>query len=188
MAVKDCQRPLKDLVNEAEVMVLFGNPDGADHPTGVDTCVAGGYVNKYKLPDFDTYKNNLMANCTQDGWSTYKTNLGAVIEEIFKIREGRPIILRMTDFYIPVHARYIANEIDDVCTACLTTFSDSIRQVATDHGVPVAETMAGFNGNDNKSDPVELGYIREDGIHPSDAGAQFLAILLQQTGYAYAGK
>jgi hypothetical protein len=48
--------------------------------------------------------------------------------------------------------------------------------------------MLALNDEDYMLDPVEAGYIRSDGEHLSDAGAQFVATLLQQTGYAYAGK
>lgn len=187
---KSCQKPLIDLVKEAEVMVLFGNGLGADYPMGFDDCVKGDYIFQfqYYLPDYAAYKNKLLASCNQDGWSTYKTNLGLVIDEIYKIREGRPIILRMTDFYNPAHSKFLTYNIDDVCTACLASFAEAIREVAAEHGVPVADTMLGFNGKDYMADPVEAGYIRSDGEHPSDTGAQFIAKLLQQTGYTFAGK
>ncbi len=183
---KSCQKPLTDLVKEAEVMVLFGNPRGSDGPVGADACVAGSYANKNKLPEFEAYKSNLLTSCAPEKWATYKTNLGLVIDEIYKLRDGRPLILRMTDLYIPTHASYKANDMDEVCTVCLSSFADAIRQVAAEHGVPVADTMAGFNGKDYLSDPVEAGYIKSDGIHPSDKGAQYIATLLQQTGYEYA--
>jgi hypothetical protein len=183
-----CQRPWSDLVNEAEVMVLFGNAMGSDSPFGADTCVGGGYSGQNQLPEFEKYKAKLVASCTPENWTTYKTNLGLLIDEINKIREGRPLILRMTDLYIPVHSDFKANGVDEVCTSCLRNFSDAIRQVAAEHGVAVADTMVGFNGSDYLSDPVKAGYIGPDGIHISDAGAQVIATLLQQTGYEYAGK
>jgi hypothetical protein len=51
---------------------------------------------------------------------------------------------------------------------------------------PVADTMVGLNGKDYRS-KIPAGYLR-DGIHPWDTGAQFIATLLQKTGYGYAGK
>ncbi len=183
---KYCKQPWSDIVKEAEVMVLFGGPENSDPPIGAGTCVEGGYAYKDKLPDFEAYKNSLLASCAPEKWTTYKTHLGLVINEIYKLREGRPLILRMTDLYIPVHSSWVKFGMDEVCTACLVALSEAVRQVATEHGVPVADTMNGFNGDDHLSDPVDLGYIMNDGIHPSDKGAQYLAAVLQQTGYAYA--
>jgi hypothetical protein len=187
------QRPWPDLVKEAEVMVLFGNPldsypaDGSwNIPEDHNDCVMGGYEGWYLNPGFETYKDNMLKSCAPETWATYKAHLGAVLDEIDKIREGRPLILRMTDAYIPVHSNWLLNEVDEVCTKCLGYLSKAIRQVADEHGVPVADTMVGLNGQDYRSE-IPAEYLM-DGIHPSDAGAQFIATLLQKTGYEYAGK
>jgi len=191
---KYCQRPWSDLVKEAEVMVLYGNPvdskppDGSwDIPGNSSVCVWGGYEGKNLLPGFDTYKANMLKSCAPEKLTTYKADLGAVIDEIDRIREGRPLILRMTDFYIAWHSSWLKNGLDEVCTTCIGSHSEAIRQVAEQHGVPVANTMVGFNGKDYMSE-IPAGFIRSDGSHPADAGAYFIAKLLQQTGYTYAGK
>lgn len=113
--------------------------------------------------------------------------MGAFLDEIDKIREGRPLILRLTDFYIPVHSSWAKNGVDEVCTTCTGYPAEAIHQVANEHGVPVAVTIAGLNGKDYMSE-IPTGYLRAEGSHPSEAGAQFIASLLQQTGYEYAGK
>jgi hypothetical protein len=183
-----CQKPLTDLVKEAEVMVLFGNPIVHGSPSRGDQCVLGGYEGRNKLSGFEEYRESLLASCSPENFNIYKTNIGMVIDEIYKIRGGRPLILRMTDVYIPEHSRWTLWGVDEECTACLGASAEAIRQVAEEHGVPVADTMTGFNGNDYMLDPVEAGYIREDGVHPSETGAQFIATILQQTGYTISGK
>ena len=174
-------------------MVLAGNPlesmppDGSwNIPERWSLCVNGGYEGKNLLPGFETYKDNILKSCAPETWATYKAHLEAVLDEIDKIREGRPLILRMTDFYIPVHSIWVENGVDEVCTTCFGYQSEAIRQVAEEHGVPVADTMVGLNGKDYKSE-IPAGYLR-DGIHPWDTGAQFVATILQKTGYEYAGK
>ena len=194
----NCQTPWSDhawsdLINEAEVMVLFGNPldsyppDGSwNIPEDPNSCVMGGYEGWYLYPEFETYKDTMLKSCAPEKWATYKADLGAVIDEIDKIREGRPLILRMTDFYIPVHSDWLINGVDEVCTTYIGYLAEAIRQVAEEHGVPVADTLVGLNGKDYMSE-IPAEYLM-DGIHPSDAGAQFIATLLQKTGYEYAGK
>jgi hypothetical protein len=191
---QSCQRPWSDLVKEAEVMVLFGNPvdskppDGSwDVPESGLLCFPGGYEGKNLLPGFETYKDKMLKSSALETWATYKADLGAVIDEIYKIREGRPLILRMTDFYIHLHSRWREYEVDEVCTTGMGNMAEAIRQVAEEHGVPVADTMAVLNGKDHMSE-IPAGYLRTDGKHPSDVGAQFIATLLQKTGYEYAGK
>jgi len=193
VADQSCLRPWADLVKEAEVMVLYGDPVDSDPPDGSwnipedpNSCVMGGYEGWYLYPGFETYKDNMLKACAPEKWTTYKADMGAVIDEIYKIREGRPLILRMTDFYIAWHSNWLKNELDEVCTTCVGSSSEALRQVAKEHGVPVARTLVALNGKDYRSE-IPAEYLM-DGIHPSDAGAQFIATLLQQTGYEYAGK
>ena len=193
VADQSCLRPWADLVNEAEVMVLFGNPidsyppDGSwNIPEDPMSCVMEGYAGWYLYPGFETYKDNMLKACAPETFATYKAHLGAFLDEIDKIREGRPLILRMTDAYIPVHSSWLNNEVDEVCTTCFGYVSEAIHQVADEHGVPVARTLVALNGKDYRSE-IPAEYLM-DGIHPSDAGAQFIATLLQKTGYEYAGK
>jgi hypothetical protein len=196
-----CQTPWSDhawidLIKEAEVMVLFGNPWDSYPPDGswnipenpIVSCIYGGYEGKNLLPGFKTSKERMLKSCAPETFATYKTHLGAFLDEIDKIREGRPLILRMTDFYIPLHSSWAKNGIDEVCTTCTSNALEAVQQVAEEHGVPVANTLVALNGEDYMSDPVEEGYIGPDGAHLSDSGAQFVATILQKTGYAYAGK
>ncbi len=180
-----CQKPLTDLVKEAEVIVLYGNPLGAKSAAGSDICMLRRYQDKIQSSDFEIYKEQMLASCSPENWDTFKANIGAVIDEIYAIREGRPLILRMTDQYIPLHSNWIQDNVDEVCTACVGSSAEAIRKVAKEHGVLVADTMVAFNGEDYKSDPP-AEYFRSDD-HLSDAGAQFVATVLQQTGYEYAG-
>jgi hypothetical protein len=183
-----------DLIKEAEVMVLFGNPWDSYPPDGswnipenpIVSCIYGGYEGKNMLPGFETSKDKMLKSCTPETFATYKTHIGAVLDEIDIIREGRPLILRMTDFYIPLHSVWKENGVDEICTTCASNALEAVQQVAQEHGVPVANTLVAFNGKDYMIDPP-AEYFTSDG-HLSDAGAQFAATILQQTGYAYAGK
>lgn len=185
---------LRKLVMEAEVMLLYGSPLGSnppdgswDGPGGFHACFLGGYEGKNLQPGFDTYKNKMLNSCAPETFVTYKTQLRAVLDEIDKIREGRPLILRMTNQYIAWHSYWIDSGVNEVCTICAVNYSEAIRQVAEEYGIPVASKLTEFNGIDYMSDaPAE--YIGEDGVHISEAGAQFVATILQKTGYEYAGK
>jgi hypothetical protein len=193
--LRPCLTSWPELVKEAEVMVLFGNPldshpsDGSwDIPENFNSCISGGYEGKNLLPGFETYQDQMLKSCAPETWAKYKADIGAVLDEIDKIREGRPLILRMTTSYINLHSRWTKYGVNEGCTTCIGYLSEAIRQVAEEYGVPVADTTVGFNGKDYLADPKEAGYIGGDGVHLSEAGAQFVATLLQQTGYEYAGK
>lgn len=191
-----CKKPWPELVKEAEVMVLFGNAlysrpsNGAwDGPVNPDSCFEEVFIGKSDEPGaLATYKEQLLQSCAPETYNTYRADLSATLDEIEKIREGKPLILRMTDIYIPVHSSLKSENMDDVCTTCVENFSQAIHQVAEQHEVVVVSTMDGLNGKDHQLDPREKDYIGFDGIHLSDAGAEFVAKLLQQSGYAYSTK
>lgn len=188
-----CMTPWRDLIKDAEVMVLQSGPqesrpaDGSwDGPISMDTCVEGGYEGWNADPvEFETQKAQILTSCAPETWSTYIADLEAILDEIDTIREGRPLILRMTDHYVPVHAEWSKWGMDDVCTACMDNFSAAIHQAAEAHGVTVITTMDAFNGKDHKRDAREDGYIGGDGIHLSDKGRQLVAKLLIESGFEY---
>ncbi len=190
-----CERPWADIIEEAEVMVLHGSPVDSLPPDGswevsesYLQCESGGYIGENQLPGFETFKKNMLKSCAPATFATYQAHLGAFLDEIDKIREGRPLILRLTSIYIPLHSYWKMADLDEVCTQCFRNYEKAILQVAREHGVPVADYMAGFNGKDRMLDPSEAGYFGVDQIHLSDLGAQFAASILRQTGYEYAGK
>lgn len=186
---KTCYQPWANLVLEAEVIVLFGNPGGSLPPDGAwnvpesfaPACFVG--VFEEKTSDIAAYKQKMLQSCAPETFATYKAHLNAILDEIANIRNGKPVILRMTDYYIPVHTQYKMAGVDDSCTTCMWNFSSTIRQVEKERGVPDFSTMDALNGPDHLQDPNQNGYIGEDGGHLSDAGAQFVAKLLQQSGY-----
>ncbi len=191
-----CRRPWPELVAEAEVMILAGNPirspppDGAWQAPEANSCVGGGYEGLGNDPAaLAAYRAALPGTCAPETWITYKSHLRSILDEIDKIRQRKPLILRMTDVFIPVHASWKKEGVDDVCTTCLENYAAAIREVAEEYGVTVVSTLDGLNGPDHLYDPTEKGYIGPDGMHLSDAGDQAVARLLMGSGYGvYTGK
>jgi hypothetical protein len=200
LVTSNCQSPWSDdawtkQIKEAEVMVLFGNPWDSVPPNGawdipenpLVTCNEGGYYGNISMPLDEANQKRILNSCAPETFATYKAHLGAFLDEIDKIREGRPLILRITDYYLSFHSVWNENGVDEICTTCISNSLEAVQQVAKEHGVPLANTLVALNGEDYLSDPREAGYIGYDGAHLSEAGAQFVATLLQQTGYSYAG-
>jgi hypothetical protein len=178
----------------AEVIVLFGNPEGSEPPDGswdgtftwLNWVSRSSTIHMSDPAELALRQEKAIRSCTPESFSLYEENLGKVIDRIYELREGRPVILRMTDFYIPLHQGWRTGQMDVVCTSCMDTFAAAIRKVAASRQVPLVSTMDALNGNDHMSDPNELGYIQADGIHLSPEGAELVARLLQSSGYAYA--
>jgi hypothetical protein len=160
------------LIQDAEVLVLFGNPQESLNPK----LVAAGWS---CVDNRDPGEVSIAA----DSFAPYQADLIAVYDEIARLREGRPLILRATGIYLPVISVWREKGIDGVCGAFWEGQNQAARQAANERGVPFVDTYAAFNGPNHDEDPRTKGLIREDGEHPSEAGAQFYAELLRQSGY-----
>jgi lysophospholipase L1-like esterase len=162
------------LARDAEVLVIFGNPLDSVSPemqSDLESCIM----------------SQQPTGCTTEALAPYQADLEAIYDEIARLREGRPLILRATDIYNPLLSRWREKGIEDACRVCWESVNAAARQAAEGHRVPFVSVYDGFNGPDHEQDPRAKGLIRDDGEHPSEAGAQFIAELLQQSGYAYAG-
>jgi lysophospholipase L1-like esterase len=71
--------------------------------------------------------------------------------------------------------------------ACARRCSSRYRiKVAAEHGIPIARVYEAFNGRNGDEDPLRNGYVITDSLHPSDAGADLIAKLIRERGYACA--
>lgn len=160
------------LIRGAEVLVLFGNPTDSLSPDMTETawhCVDLTDPGQVEIP--------------ADAFARYRADLGAIYDEIAGLRAGRPLILRAVGIYNPALSVWREKGFADVCEAFWEGQNDAVRNAAEENGVQFVDTYAAFNGPSHDQDPRTRGFIREDGEHPSEAGAQFYAELLRQSGY-----
>ena len=161
---------LQDAVREAEVIVVFGEPD-ATAKLGSDACMVATC--------------GATPSCIPGGWDELEADLGAILDEVFKLREGRPVILRTHDWYLPWGPRtaWDACHIVEPCVECnQRQFSAAIHRAAAARGVPVAGYMAAFNGP-NQDEPLPSPWIKDDGVHPTAEGAEHLADVVAALGF-----
>jgi len=164
---------------DAEVVVLWGNPwdsVGEEAGAAVGTCVMALLQTASAPP----------VGCTAEAFAPYKADIGAIYDEIAKLRQGRPIIILGTDIYNPLVSTWREQGIDEACNACWEAMSTAARQAAEEHGVPFVSRYDALNGPNHDEDPRAKGFIDEDGEHPSEAGSQFTAELLLAAGFPYA--
>ncbi len=193
-----CEGKWADLVREAEVIVVHGNPrdskpaDGSwASPESMFLCVDGGFIDKSADPSaLAAQQASITRSCAPETFATYKADLGSLFDKIFSLRDGRPVIMRATDMYIPgiAFSDWSRLGLMEVCAACQDNYGAAIHQAAAEHGVPVASSRDALNGTDHRANPTDLGYIGAYGLLPSDKGAQRVAEALRETGYGYAGK
>lgn len=157
-------------LRDAEVVVMFVNPlDSVDteKPLNLDGC----------------FVSNAPSACEPASFEKWTTDLKAIWAEIFKLRKGRPTILRATDIYNPLVSPWNKHGVFEACTECWENMSDAARLAAEAYNIPFLSRYDAFNGVNHDEDPREKGYIGSDGEHPSDLGGQYTAELFSQMGY-----
>ncbi len=150
--------------------------------------------NRYKNRKCEGTDNQ---NCLRSMVATFKGNWDGIIGEILIRRGTTYTIVRTMDIYNPwVATDKAKNTIPDksetmvkgndfqVLKYYLDQVNGYIATTTTNNFIPSAQVYLSFNGANGDENPVAKGYIARDGLHPSDAGHQFIAGLLRGLGYA----
>ena len=132
---------LADAIRGADVIVVSGNQTQSDtpgHPQG-EGC---------SLYFESNPTNDPVTDSGPETWQQYESDLVAVFDEIFRIRDGRPVILRTHDWYLPWGPVATWTSLDrvDGCAKYWHEFSDAIHRAAAARNVPVAGYYAAFSG------------------------------------------
>ena len=167
------------LVRNAEVIVVFGNPEGLEIVKGGGDCITSSKPPRVVGPE---------------AWPKYIAALKAIYKRVFEIRKGKPVILRTTTVYVPVihtppnspffpSMSWDQAGITEQCTKRWESFSWAVKKAAAAYRVGVADVYTAFNGTTHLEDPVAKGYIQSDGIHPNNKGRAVIAKTLSDLGY-----
>ena len=176
---------LHALVRDAEVIVVFGNPEGSETPGQVWNCPV------YQEPTPECLPSTA---CGPETFRNYVANITSVFDEISALRDGRPVILRTTDPYLPWGPRETWRSCDQekICLACYGNYADAMHRAAAARKVPIAGLFDAFTGPAHDRE-MPRAYIRDPdpfglpGVHPSDAGAAAIADVLANLGYEPVG-
>jgi hypothetical protein len=161
---------LPEALKNAEVVVMFVNP--------LDS------VDPEKPLDFEgCFANKAPTACNAQSFEKYSADLQAIWKIIFDLRAGQPVILRATDIYNPLVSQWSQANVFAPCSACWASMNAAARQAAAAYNIPFLSRYDAFNGPNHDEDPVQKGYIKSDGEHPSDAASEYTAGLLSSMGY-----
>lgn len=161
---------LPGVLKNAEVVVMFVSPmDSIDpqNPHDLEKCFL------FQAPEL----------CPEDAFAQYITDLEAIWAEIFKLRDGQPIILRATDIYNPIVRPWTLKKVMEPCTACWENMNNAAKKAAEAYDIPFLSRYDAFNGATHLEDPREKGLIDDDGEHPTDLMGQESAAMLSEMGY-----
>lgn len=160
-------------VAQAEIVVVYGNPRGSGTNDDMETCVSTSTVPRDPPTAF----------ASEGFLEPYREVLREIYERVFALVGDRPVIVRAIDLYNPVIADWRLAGIEPECTATWEAWSDSIRRVAAEFGVPTVSMYDAFNGPDHSEDPRAKGYISSDLEHTSPAGRDAMVAALHEAGY-----
>jgi len=165
---------LREIVAEAEMIVLFANPAEIEGKEDVEGPLVACIKYRACIPP---------VNCEPEVYNPYIEILNEIYKEIFSLRDGKPTIIRATDFFNPLIDGHKFCEMENECTRCWETFNNAVRIAAEDNNIPFVSVYDLFNGGNHDEDPVEKGLIGNDYIHASKDGIIAIADLLREAGY-----
>lgn len=157
---------LPELVRHAEVVVLSANPLESGAPTA--SCSAYPYF---------------VTNGSRQTWDQYRDELDRVYQMILGLRGDNPIAIRAYDAYSSGFFDWNRYGVKDTCSQWWDMFNETLHETSEEHGVPVAEVYAAFNGADHSEDPRDKALLGWDRINPNAAGARMIAELVHDLGY-----
>ena len=112
-----------------------------------------------------------------------RSNLGQVLGELAKLRAGKSTAILVTNFYNDNMKDPLADPGGDAASKYVVdTYSTVICQAARAHHTACADIYHAFNGAHGTQ--FDGPYVAADHVHPSLAGEQLIAQVLQNLGYA----
>ena len=185
------QTILADKVAEAEIIVVYGYPGGLEYDLpepNILTCFEA--VDAVVWPDEYTgdwtpgskWEPTPVVPTVED-WRPYRDVLDQVYDEIWKLREGQPTIIRTYDVPHGFIAPWRELGIESECTANMEIQAQVEREAAEANGAGFVSLFDVFNGPNHDEDPVQKGWMMDDLMHAGDEGRDVIAELLAASGF-----
>ncbi len=161
---------LRNLVAEAEIVFVNGNPRGSDATDDLEHCVS--------------VTGPAPVSYTSEDLAPYRAVLAQVYDRVAELRSGAPTAVRAMDFYNPVVSSWQLHGIESDCALGWSAFTEAIHQAAADHDVLVARVAEAFNGPGFDEDPATKDLLGPDGVVTNETGKAIIVDLLHELGYA----
>lgn len=181
---------LADEVAEAEIIVLYAQPRGLEYKLpqpNILTCFTA--ADAVEDPDYSgewtpgmEWEDPPVVPTVED-WQPYRDVLDEVYDEIWKAREGRPVVLRAHDIYNGFIAPWREVGVEAECTANWEVEMEVIQEAAEANGAVFVSFFDVFNGPKHDEDPRAKGWMADDGMHANDKGGSIAAEALAAVGF-----
>lgn len=183
---------LADEVAEAEMILLYGHPGGLDYDLplpNINACFDA--VDGVEHPE--EYEGDWVPGeewdeipvvPTVEDWQPLRDVLDQIYDEIWKLRDGQPTIVRAYDIYNGAGvSAWTEVGIEEECTANWEVQTQVVREAAEANGAGFVSLYGIFNGPNHDEEPREKGWIAEDGFHANEKGNQVIAEALAAIGF-----
>jgi hypothetical protein len=124
-----------------------------------------------------------LATCVASQLEVHEELTAAIMDEIVALRSPDEAIVRTGDTWQYDRSLLVEEGVAATVTEDWQELNRHVIDAATERGIPVVrayETLSPAGG----PDPVEAGYVASNGLHLTEEGAQRLAELFLETGYA----
>jgi len=174
---------LADEVAEAEIIVLYAQPRGLEYNLPQPNILTCFEALDALEESTSTLEWDPPVVPLAEDWQPYRDVLDEVYGEIWRLREGRPVVLRAHDIYNGFIAPWRELGIEPECTANWEVEMQVIREAAEANGAVFVSFFDVFNGSEHDKDPREKGWIQDDGMHANDEGGSVAAEALAAVGF-----
>ena len=174
------RKPIRDALRQADIItVTIGHNDTPWNAVD-DACdQAHGFFDGNTSASWDI----LVGPCLDTEVARYRKNLDAILTEITALRAGQPTAIRLTTQYADIPGDPCCPpEATKASTTVKDAFNTAACEVAAQHDVVCIDVYHAFNGPDGSQDAGPL--LGPDHTHPSAAGQQRIADLLEAAGLA----
>jgi lysophospholipase L1-like esterase len=124
-------------------------------------------------------------DCLREALEVFKADIEGIITEIISLRSPSEALVRTQDLYAFNVTEQKEAAAFDVTGAYWREANAHITEVASAHGIPVAQVYDAFMGRGGAEDPRDRGLV-SDGFHTTPKGAALLAECFHELGYEYA--
>jgi hypothetical protein len=183
------QTILADEVAEAEIIVVYGYPGGLEYalpePSILSCFEALDVFDDDYSGDWTpgTKWEPTPVVATLEDWQPYRDVLDQVYNEIWKLRDGQPTIIRTYDVPLGFIARWRELGIEPECIANWEIQFQVVQQAAEAYGAGFVSVFDVFNGPNHDEDPIEKGWMLDDLMHAGDEGLNVVAETLASYGF-----
>lgn len=169
-------------VADAEIIVFYVHPGGYEVP-GVGPCLQAVNWDSPVPPSTFPPALDPPEPTTVEDWQGYRDTLDQIYDEIWRLRQGQPTIVRAYGVWLQWLGQWRHLGIESACVATEEAVDQARREAAEAHGATFVSAMDVFGGPAHDEDPVEKGWISEDGMHLSEEGVGVLVDALAAVGF-----